>query len=423
MNTNYNKFDYKFLIFYIFLSIPIYFLDNYLVTLFWTTVPLLIFSFINPKLCIALYIGLAFMDSQLTSSIIGLRIIVIQLIVLLINFIIYRGKIRLKSLISLVIIIELILISLLNAKTIDINLTLLFIGTVTLVFTIYFLFNKSNFQLLLVSLILNTLAMVIILTIQSIDNFNSIFLYGRLNYEGSIRGLSNYLVLSVAILFYSIFYTKSSLLLKFINSNYQKFLFVLFSAALFLTLSLGTIFSIIFATIILILLFRKNNNIDSKTVIFVGIFSIGIYYLFSNLEMVRYERILDADFTFSGRTEIYKYTISQFLMLNPMKILFGLGSGNFEYLVSNSFFNISYPHSLFLSILFEHGVISLLILVGFLVHILLKSIRTNNGLCFYLLILSTLVYILHGVPATPLYWIIIGIITININSINDKVIG
>jgi O-antigen ligase len=127
-----------------------------------------------------------------------------------------------------------------------------------------------------------------------------------------------------------------------------------------------------------------NKYISRKFKIILLIIPVVIYLLFTNMslfnqnnltssqqEYIEY-RYLNADAAFSDRAMQNERALTK---INGSIVLFGAGSGDFGYLYTGKDIR-DYPHNILSEVLYENGIINLIILLAFFVYIL--NLSRNN---------------------------------------------
>ena len=146
--------------------------------------------------------------------------------------------------------------------------------------------------------------------------------------------------------------------------------------------SKGPLLALIIAPIIFLLL-HKRTSVKKTIILFVAFMGISILLLFPGiiLELIPQhyqpyfqERFFDYDaYTSGGRPSLYQLAISD---IDQKSILFGKGTGNYGYLYTGADTKI-YPHNIIIELLYENGIIGLILFLGLFSYMFRKTPLTN----------------------------------------------
>ena len=112
--------------------------------------------------------------------------------------------------------------------------------------------------------------------------------------------------------------------------------------------------------------------------LFVILLAIAIYFLLPESLLSRYSRIFQentfstslsvAQASSSNQRFIFMKRVLQYFGENPGEIIFGAGMGSFKAIFDYKY-HVSYPHNIFFEVLYEQGIIGLIVFLGSLVYI------------------------------------------------------
>jgi len=209
-------------------------------------------------------------------------------------------------------------------------------------------------------------------------------------------------------------------------------LIFLFFIYMILTASKGPIIALLISLIFYFLFnpYKKKITINNKYVLLV--------FIMLGFLMVKYFRLILSpfDFTFienrtkggsfSSRLELYEILLNDFYNSGVFNLLFGKGTGNYGFLYSGMD-QAEYPHNMILEVLYENGIIGLIILLTIIFVLLIsffkkKIIKEKMYLfviCIYFLINSFMTADISG----NIFFFIFGYFALSRNtrlSLNDN---
>ena len=189
---------------------------------------------------------------------------------------------------------------------------------------------------------------------------------------------SQYIGFNLISLFFFIFNLRLSLLLK--NIIYTGLFGIgFFIMALFG--SKGPILSLILAPLVYILFYKKM-NIKKALVLLLAIIAISSIMLFpeSIVKLIpqQYQAYFQSRFfnfeKYTDRTSLVQLAISD---INVRSLLFGKGTGNYGFLYAGIDTNI-YPHNIFIELLYENGILGLMLFLFFFIPLFNKPLHENS---------------------------------------------
>ena len=170
------------------------------------------------------------------------------------------------------------------------------------------------------------------------------------------------------------------------NIVYKTIIFsILFLVGLFIMIlfgSKGPILALIIAPLIFVLLHKRTG--PKKTfILFIALIGISLLLLFPEifLELIpqKYQayfqdRFFDYEtYASGGRPSLYQLAISD---IDQKSLLFGKGTGNYAYLYTRSDTKI-YPHNILIELIYENGLIGLILFFGLFRYMYSKTKLTN----------------------------------------------
>ena len=221
---------------------------------------------------------------------------------------------------------------------------------------------------------------------------------------------SNYISFFVGLIFLlSLFLAKRS-------SKRKKMFYttsvVITSVAICLLISRGTI---LFLAVALVYYFRKDVFKWSFIKYYLLIFLIiCISYQFGFLDNIIYRFTSDDLTTGSGRTNIWREGIATFSDKDLLTIIFGAGAGQSTNMVVFNDVNWS-PHNNYLEMLFDYGILGVLIFVFWLMSLFFTS-KTNEKQTMMIYIILSCITIVPFIYVVPI-WIILPVIMVLDNKI------
>jgi len=195
--------------------------------------------------------------------------------------------------------------------------------------------------------------------------FNNADLFFRLNSEENnpimiSRGLSLGLIISVFV------YNKTD---KIIVKSIKLTIILLLIIFIGLAGSKGPVISLLISILFYFIYKVKKGKISYKKLILLTTpIIISIIYFMSKFTFITDNRIFDtvsSQGSFDTRIGPQTFLINDFMDNNIFNTIFGSGTGSFGYAYTGKDFS-EYPHNIFLEILYENGVLGLLIFIGFL---------------------------------------------------------
>lgn len=382
----------------------------------WTTLPIFIFSMINPILGISAWVSTIFVETQLLNFTVVLKIILLELG--LVYHFLRKKDLKIDNTIFFLVLLLVISssLSVLFGRDISLNIAVLYLTVIILFLFINIFFTKEMLHILFYSLVINGLMMVIIIILNYIQDPNSVLLYGRISFDGSIRTVANNLILPLYVLL-STMILNNNMVNPIKNNLLRTALLVLFSMIFLLTISRGSIFALILALGIIIILKGK---IKMRYLIMIPLLWLSGVAYFLDSNTFRMSRIVEIDWTLNSRTNLYSETFNKFFDLNIFNIMFGTGPGGFDWLLSDTAYFDFYVHSVFLSILIEYGMLGFILITSIILMILISSITKRDYFNIGVSVLMIASFATHGVSATPMFWLILGISCVLLKSHNNK---
>jgi len=232
----------------------------------------------------------------------------------------------------------------------------------------------------------------------------------RIDLGGNVRVIANIFGIAITILFYSIFYERRLQL----NAPFKKnkiisliFLVVLIFG-LFSTVSRGVILStIISAGIFILLMIIDSEIILSKKIIIV--FSIvflsiiSLYILSFTQELITGDHLVDRFYLDEIERAIagarFDIWFSPFEDIDYHQLIFGAGLGNFR-----NYGTGSYPHSVFIDIIFSTGFLGLSLWIIYLIILLKVFVFKKNIFGIILLVFLIFNFSTHGSLYNKYFW-------------------
>ena len=184
------------------------------------------------------------------------------------------------------------------------------------------------------------------------------------------------------------------------------------SVAICLLISRGTI---LFLAVALVYYFRKDIFKWPFIKYYLLIFLIiCISYQFGFLDNIIYRFTSDDLTTGSGRTNIWREGIATFSDKDLLTIIFGAGAGQSTNMVVFNDVNWS-PHNNYLEMLFDYGILGVLIFVFWLMSLFFTS-KTNEKQTMMIYIILSCITIVPFIYVVPI-WIILPVIMVLDNKI------
>lgn len=127
--------------------------------------------------------------------------------------------------------------------------------------------------------------------------------------------------------------------------------------------------------------------------------SIGMYFIFTNDYIVAFMGRFSGSNITTGRNVFYKNAISDFLRGNFLTYFFGKGTGT-AYLINNTGL-----HNVYLQILYDHGILGIILYAAFFVLNLKDAIQNRYfySMCLQIMFLA---YCMTGNPLYDYYFFI-----------------
>lgn len=180
-------------------------------------------------------------------------------------------------------------------------------------------------------------------------------------------------------------HSRTFILNFFLLKNAALIIFSIFSIVMmFFTGSKGPLLAVLLS----FLLYYGLTNIKIKTFLISTFFLLGFSVLLSSIDLESISenffskevhtfvvnRFLDDEKSqsVSSRTELIDFTLKNFFLENPLKVIFGTGIGNYGYAYDG--YDIrNYPHNIFFEFLFEFGIIG----VSFFLYQIIYVVKLN----------------------------------------------
>lgn len=225
--------------------------------------------------------------------------------------------------------------------------------------------------------------------------------YGRLSFSGDIKtvaitvAIPLVLILCCTLKGNRVFANAGNIIIDYV-------LIAIFSTIVILTGARGVLLGIAIA-VLMFALMQKGNGKIIKIAILIILFLFAIFY-FSNNTSFRLERLWATEEFASGngRTEIWGSYIDYISHKGPIRLLFGLGSGDLRRLgVINS-----YAHSTFFDIFMAYGIVGFTFFVITECVMLRRLVKAKCDIAFALNIMLIIIYAFHGSAANSFFYTI-----------------
>lgn len=164
--------------------------------------------------------------------------------------------------------------------------------------------------------------------------------------------------------------------------------------SIFLTNKRGIFLGAVFASLVAILITRKNYKEKIKnTLIFtlMAVVVIILLYFFSDSGKRFLNRFIMNENLTTGRFEMYMYAMKRFL--DESRYILGYGTGAIYNIYSQGL------HNIYLQILYDHGIIGLFIYLIFFIYNLKQAYNYKNLYSIYL----QLVILIYGLSGNPIF--------------------
>lgn len=287
---------------------------------------------------------------------------------------------------------------------------LLQIFSMTIFYTIYTSFNKSDVPIVIMGYICSAVIVCGLILSSDLTSFTSL---GRLSFGDNIKTLSFACAIPMSFILYS-FLGKKNLFSNMANGFYkiiEGVLLILFLLIILMTLARGVILSLVAGSVILLILSQKSIKVFLFFILISGL-AVYVYFFLESLDLFRMDRIMAFDEYASGngRTEIWEHYLKRIYEMGIHSVFWGTGPGD----ISRISHMDAYAHSTILDYYFSYGLVGFLTFLIIEFCILNKLFRYNSNIPFIIVITCVIAYSTHGSAANMTFFIIQAIMMVNL---------
>lgn len=308
-----------------------------------------------------------------------------------------------KSLGTIWITIMMILLScLFGYKVNTITAFLLFISIVAYVAIVEYGYDK-DIEIVVWSYFCSAFGMLLNIILQ-LGDMNNLLKYGRLSFEGEIKGLAVICTIPLVLLLSSKmegknYFRKKNRIITFI-------FMVACLTVIILTAARGVIIALLMGILFQFIMTSNKRRAIKIAITISGVF-LSIIILFGDSNLFRIDRLFELSEMSSGngRTEIWSHYFELIVDRGILSILFGVGPGEVSRISSIGY----YSHSTFIDFFFSYGVVGI-IFIGTLEFNIIRQFYLNRSINYLILsIILIFVYFGHGSAANSTLFILQGV--------------
>ena len=383
--SNICKKDFVILGLYAIISFLLYLINKTNILTLISSIGIIYFCFKKTNISLSLFI--------ITEKfLINNAILKIALLVIILLFLTIKTKFKIKDIIYMALITIIVGISVLIGKDVNTTTALLLLISIYSFFAIKGYFRLNDISSLVYAYFLTAICLCGVVLANYFIQGTSTLLYGRLNFDGDIKGLAIQMGIPLVIIITTRINGIKIFNLK-INKIIVIILFFFLGITIILTSARGVILSIVLVTIFSYLL-SKHKYKNNKYIITILIIIFGISLLGVNIDGFRLNRILQFEEYFSGngRTEIWMRYITIMKESGLKYIIFGMGPGEISRISNIGY----YAHSTFLDFFFSYGILGFIYIVSFEIMNFKNFINRKNYILICLFLFIIIAYISHG---------------------------